>query len=312
MSASFNSHEIHEEVRSPNTFENPLNRRLGAEFFKSIPKQAGVYFMYDDRGSLLYIGKAKVLRNRLRQYAQAKPGGVPDRTIELVERIARIRWQECTDEQAALTQEYALLRALRPPFNIAGTDAEQYLFIGVRSSPLPPPRGTVSTVPLRMLDFQLSTSEAIIEEDYTVFGCFQHRFKTKGAYTALLRILFACTYEGHRFAYPARLTRHFPPWLCSAPVPADWEKHLLRFLAGKSPGLLRLAVLRLLESESVPRFMYPSLQDDIWVVKQFYETGPRRTRLLIRKHDVQGDTLSHDQMDEFIASGIRLGDSGLD
>ena len=38
------------------------------EFLKSVPKQPGVYRMFDEKGTVIYVGKAKVLKNRLSSY----------------------------------------------------------------------------------------------------------------------------------------------------------------------------------------------------------------------------------------------------
>src|SRR4051812_48482478 len=108
------------------SYRNPLIDRFGEQYFKDLPKVPGVYFMLDVTGSILYIGKAKCLRSRLRQYAGFKPGNAPERLLELVENVARIEWNEHETEKQALARESELLHAIRPPFNIAQTEEEFY------------------------------------------------------------------------------------------------------------------------------------------------------------------------------------------
>ena len=52
----------------------PLVERLGKEFFREDPPVPGVYLMRDATGHVLYVGKAKNLRQRLRSYRVANPG----------------------------------------------------------------------------------------------------------------------------------------------------------------------------------------------------------------------------------------------
>ena len=55
----------------------PLVERLGKKFFRKIPARPGVYKMHDSTGNLLYVGKAKNLRQRLRSYRVANPERMP-------------------------------------------------------------------------------------------------------------------------------------------------------------------------------------------------------------------------------------------
>lgn len=99
----------------------PLVERLGVDFFRYAPETAGVYVIRDAAGAVLYIGKAKNLRKRLGSYRVANPDRMPRRRLRLLRAAARIDFQPCADEAAALATESELLRALRPPFNRAGT-----------------------------------------------------------------------------------------------------------------------------------------------------------------------------------------------
>jgi len=99
----------------------PLVERFGSEFFRQLPECPGVYLMRDASDAILYVGKARNLRKRLRSYRVANPDRTPRRHLRLLRAVARIELQECPDESTALARESELLRTVRPRFNRAGT-----------------------------------------------------------------------------------------------------------------------------------------------------------------------------------------------
>lgn len=98
----------------------PLVERLGGEFFRQLPNRPGVYLMRDRLGTVVYVGKAKNLRQRLQSYRVANPDRVPKRLMRLLKTATSIEHQECADEAAALAREAELIRELKPRFNRAG------------------------------------------------------------------------------------------------------------------------------------------------------------------------------------------------
>jgi predicted GIY-YIG superfamily endonuclease len=79
-----------------------------------------VYLMKDADGQVLYVGKAKNLKQRLDDYRLANPDRMPRRHLQMVRHVAKIEFQFCANENAALKKESQLLRKLRPKFNRAG------------------------------------------------------------------------------------------------------------------------------------------------------------------------------------------------
>jgi predicted GIY-YIG superfamily endonuclease len=95
--------------------------RFGADFFRGLPEQPGVYLMCARRDGVLYVGKAKNLRRRLGSYRSANPERLSPKIRRLLFRVERIYWDACTDEASAIERERTLLRTLRPKFNTIGT-----------------------------------------------------------------------------------------------------------------------------------------------------------------------------------------------
>ena len=98
----------------------PLEQRLGRTFFRQAPRRPGVYLMKDAGNNVLYVGKAKDLKQRLNHYRVANPDRMPRRHLRMVTEVERIELQFCVTESAALEQEAKLLRSLKPKFNRAG------------------------------------------------------------------------------------------------------------------------------------------------------------------------------------------------
>src|SRR5262245_19107752 len=110
----------------------PLVERLGGRFFRKIPSRPGVYSMRNAAGAVIYIGKAKNLRHRLRGYRVANPERISRRHLRLMREVTRIDFDLCSTESAALTREARLLRRLKPKFNRAGVWPGKTQFVTCR------------------------------------------------------------------------------------------------------------------------------------------------------------------------------------
>ena len=97
------------------------------EFLKSLTTRPGIYQMYDADGALLYVGKAKNLRNRVGSYFRAS--GLTAKTMALVNRIAEIQVTVTSTEVDALLLEHNLIKSHQPPYNILLRDDKSYPYI---------------------------------------------------------------------------------------------------------------------------------------------------------------------------------------
>lgn len=96
----------------------PLVERLGVEWFRRVPEEPGVYRFFDESGTLLYIGKARSLRQRLSSYRRTH--GQNQRINRLIHATHRIEWQAMADEASALVLEAESILREQPRFNRAG------------------------------------------------------------------------------------------------------------------------------------------------------------------------------------------------
>jgi excinuclease ABC subunit C len=100
------------------------------ETLKALPRGPGVYLFRDKRGRVLYIGKAKSLRPRVRSYFQraAQPRGTQ---TQLVPNVADIEVIVTGNEVEALHLEQNLVKRHRPPFNVRLRDDKSFPYIAV-------------------------------------------------------------------------------------------------------------------------------------------------------------------------------------
>ena len=92
-----------------------------------LPLRPGCYLYRDQKGNLLYIGKAKVLRNRVKSYFQNKQQDA--KTRRLVARIWDLEFIVCETELEALVLENNLINEHLPPFNILLRDDKSYPYV---------------------------------------------------------------------------------------------------------------------------------------------------------------------------------------
>src|SRR5437868_14162804 len=95
-----------------------------------LPPSAGVYFHKNAKGEIIYVGKAAVLRNRVRQYFQKSRYRDP-KTDALVAEIADTDWVEVETELDALFLEGELIRRYMPPYNILLRDDKSMAYIRI-------------------------------------------------------------------------------------------------------------------------------------------------------------------------------------
>jgi len=101
------------------------------EKLKRLPAKPGVYLFRDGEGDVLYVGKAKSLRPRVRSYFQAGRGDNRAQVPQLVPRIADLEVIQTSTEVEALHLEQNLVKRHRPPFNVRLRDDKSFPYIAV-------------------------------------------------------------------------------------------------------------------------------------------------------------------------------------
>ena len=232
--------------------KKPLVERFGAEFFRNVPERPGVYLLCGAGSGVIYVGKAKNLRQRLGDYRSANLDVVPRKLRRLLCAVERILWDECPDESAALERERELLLALQPRFNTVGVHAARRELIGWRAA-----------------------KDAVTVGCGAVASDWPGRFgPTVGAtriHAGLLRLLWWTLHPaGHWAEMPRTLRAGRCPgeWSFSSAEAGEVEARLSLFFRGESPELVEWFVW---SAARRPAFEREWIAQDAGWLLEFYE-----------------------------------------
>ena len=100
------------------------------EELKKLPDKPGVYLMKDENGAVIYVGKARVLKNRVRQYFQHSAAHTP-KVAAMVAKISEFEYIVTDTELESLILECNLIKELKPRFNILLKDDKNYPYIKI-------------------------------------------------------------------------------------------------------------------------------------------------------------------------------------
>jgi len=106
---------------------------------QNLPLSSGIYQYFDDNGRLLYVGKAKNLRNRVKSYWRFTPSLSPNpnlsaRIKNMLAQTSRLEYIVVDSEEDALILENSLIKQLRPKYNILLRDDKTYPYIYIDES----------------------------------------------------------------------------------------------------------------------------------------------------------------------------------
>ena len=95
-----------------------------------LPEKPGVYKMYDETGTVIYVGKAKVLKNRVRQYFRSQKNHSP-KVLAMVSHIVDFETIEVHSEVEALSLESNLIKQFQPKYNILLKDDKHFPYFRI-------------------------------------------------------------------------------------------------------------------------------------------------------------------------------------
>lgn len=136
-----------------------------------IPRLPGVYRFQDEQGQVIYVGKAKNLRNRLTSYFE-DPLTLHPRTAMMVQTAKSVQWTVVNSEVEALTLEFQWIKEFSPRFNVMFRDDKSYPYLAVTVG---------EEIP------RVSISREAKRKDVKYFGPYTHVWALRETMDVLLR-----------------------------------------------------------------------------------------------------------------------------
>jgi len=148
------------------------------ETLKELPQKPGVYLMLDSLGNVIYVGKAKNLKNRVSQYFHNHKNRDP-KVADMIAHIHTFKYQETDTELDALLEECRLIKEIRPKYNRQLKNSKKYMYLKIADEQFP----------------KLSIVNDKIEDGAQYFGPFTspHRVETAVQYLNELYPIRKCT-----------------------------------------------------------------------------------------------------------------------
>ncbi|HET8583659.1 MAG TPA: excinuclease ABC subunit UvrC, partial [Jatrophihabitans sp.] len=233
----------------------------------TIPLEPGVYKFRDERGRVIYVGKAKSLRQRLNSYF-ADVAGLHPRTRQMVTSAASVEWTVVRSEVEALQLEYNWIKEFDPRFNVKYRDDKSYPSLAVTLYE-EYPRLQVMRGPKR--------------KGVRYFGPYSHAWAIRETLDLLLRVFPARTCSAGVFKRAGQVGR---PCLlgyidkCSAPcvgrVTADEHRRIVDdfcdFMAGKTDVMMKRLERRMTEASANLEFeLAARIRDDLEALRRAME-----------------------------------------
>jgi excinuclease ABC subunit C len=267
----------------------PFDRKFGADWMRQLPAAPGVYLFRNQRGDVLYAGKAKDLRRRLQGYRNATRRRAHRKMRSLVREASSIEVRLQPSEREALLVENELIRTLRPRYNVDGAFSFLYPAIGVGRREHQALLGfTTSPDAWRPLELRWH-------------GSFRSRRRARDAFDALVRLLAFVAHPEPRSRLPRVRRSRGSRLVAFRQLDPDLLDAIGRLLAGESAAALEALSLRLLEKASA-RHEAERVGADLRRVAAFYRSDFCRLRDVLRAAGRDGHFVPQEERDALFLS----------
>jgi len=201
-----------------------------AEKLEAVPARPGVYLLKDERGKVIYVGKAKSLRGRVRTYFR---GGDERQQVRfLMRRVADLETLVTSNDKEALILENNLIKQYKPRYNIRLKDDKSYVSVKV----------TVRDTWPRIL-----VTRKIVQDGSKYYGPYHSAWSVRETLDTIRKVIPLRTCSDGVFRNRARPCLEYQIKRCLAPCclavdPDEYKRHLreaVLLLEGKSDELAR-------------------------------------------------------------------------
>ena len=275
----------------------------------SIPDSPGSYQFKDGRGRVVYVGKAKSLRQRLSNYFQS-PASLPPRTAQMVQAAETVEWIQVRNDVEALMLENTLIKQHQPRFNVRLRDDKSYPFLAV----------TVEDEWARAMVMRGRKRKGV-----RYFGPYGHAYAIRETLDLLLRTFPVRTCSDNKLGRHQRLGRPcllFHIEKCSGPCVGEINheeydrlvEELLQFLDGDTDAVVARLETQMAEAANVLEFERAArLRDRLTSVQRAIE----KQQMVVDKSEdmdvigIVGDDLEASVQVFYVRKGRVVGRKGL-
>lgn len=172
-----------------------------AQKLKNAPDSAGIYQYFNEQGTLLYVGKAKSIKNRVKSYFRfsgelsAAPNLSP-RITKMVSEVHNVEYIVVQSEHDALILENSLIKQLKPKYNILLRDDKTYPYLAIDlSEPFPRfevTRKIINDKNIKYFGPLSGSAKALLEALYLAFPLVQKKGCLKGKKACLFYQIHRC------------------------------------------------------------------------------------------------------------------------
>ena len=266
-----------------------FDRKFGADRVRELPAEPGVYLFRDERGQVLYAGKARNLRRRLRGYRNATRRKAHRKMRALVREASSLEVRVQPTERDALLVENELIRTLRPRYNVDGAFSFLYPAIGIGLRDRQAVLGFTTT------------PDAWRELGLRWHGSFRSRRRARDAFDALVGLLGFLAHPEPRGRLPRVPRPRGSRLVAFRRLDPDLLRMLGRLLSGESPRALEALSLRLLDRPAARRDA-ERVEADLRRVAAFYRSDLATLRRALRAANRSGTFVPQGERDALFLS----------
>ncbi len=236
----------------------------GKAFAKQLPGKPGVYRMLDSKGTVIYVGKAKSLKNRVSSYFRPKDQ-LDAKTTVMVARICAIETTVTHTENEALLLENNLIKELRPRYNIVLRDDKSYPWIYLSTDQEFP---------------RLSFHRGARKGKGRYFGPYPSAGAVRASLNQLQKLFLVRQCEDSFFSNRTRPCLQYQIKRCTAPCTGyileenyrEDVEHAVLFLEGKSQKIIEVLVKRMERASADLKFeLAARYRDQIYNLQRLHE-----------------------------------------
>lgn len=246
---------------------------------EQLPESPGVYLMKDDQNKIIYVGKAKILKNRVKQYFQSSRNHT-EKVVRMVSNIVDFEYIITSSETEALVLECNLIKKYRPEFNVMLKDSKGYPYVKITVQDKYP---------------RVYTTRTIKKDGSKYFGPYVSGLAIKQTLEAIRKIYPVRSCAGN-LENRKRPCLYYHIKQCKAPCRGDVDveeynemiQHVMEILNGKHNDLLTHLNIEMQEASKALQFERAAIYRDRIAAIQKISENQRMTTDIHNNQDIIG------------------------